>query len=315
MSKILRYDGDVKAFGSNAVGTERTLFGSDTQADDLTSQLTADFLRGWGIVSANEFPTLEDFNAMGYTLSQFIAYLHQMGVPEWNGAQEYHIGSATIFGGKLYLCKTDNHTSITDPATDTVNWSVGLDQSSIVNNLTSTDTTKALSAAQGKVLQDTTVKLTGDQTVAGVKTFSSQPLVTATQGTGANDVLKYGTINTANSAPVKTALNAGGDAPIYACRAWVNFNGTTSPATIRASGNVSSVTRNGAGDYSVNFATAMPDANYAYTLGAKHTAGNLLLNLTQHDTFNPTNTALRLLNRNQAGNNLDSDFLNVAVFS
>ena len=48
----------------------------------------------------------------------------------------------------------------------------------------------------------------------------------------------------------------------YKCRSWVNFDGTTSPGTIRASGNVSSVTRNGTGDYTVNFTTAMPDANY-----------------------------------------------------
>jgi hypothetical protein len=52
-----------------------------------------------------------------------------------------------------------------------------------------------------------------------------------------------------------------GTAPLYMCRAWVNFNGTTSPGTIRASGNVSSVTRNGTGDYTVNFTTAMADDN------------------------------------------------------
>lgn len=47
------------------------------------------------------------------------------------------------------------------------------------------------------------------------------------------------------------------------CRAWVNFNGSTSPGTIRASFNVSSVTKNGTGDYTVNFTNAMPDANYS----------------------------------------------------
>jgi len=66
----------------------------------------------------------------------------------------------------------------------------------------------------------------------------------------------------ANQACVKTALNASGSAPIYACRAWVNFNGTGTPAT-RSSGNVSSITDNGTGDYTVNFTTAMPDANYS----------------------------------------------------
>lgn len=45
------------------------------------------------------------------------------------------------------------------------------------------------------------------------------------------------------------------------CRAWVNFNGTGTVA-IRASFNVSSITDNTVGDYTVNFTTAMPDANY-----------------------------------------------------
>lgn len=57
------------------------------------------------------------------------------------------------------------------------------------------------------------------------------------------------------------ALGNVGTAPVYAARAWVNFNGTGTVA-IRASGNVSSITDNGTGDYTVNFATAMPDTNY-----------------------------------------------------
>lgn len=47
------------------------------------------------------------------------------------------------------------------------------------------------------------------------------------------------------------------------CRAWVNFNGTTSPGTIRASFNVTSVTKNATGNYTLNFTNALPDANYA----------------------------------------------------
>tara|TARA_R110002126_G_scaffold41465_1_gene120522 strand:+ start:53 stop:544 length:492 start_codon:yes stop_codon:yes gene_type:complete len=54
----------------------------------------------------------------------------------------------------------------------------------------------------------------------------------------------------------------GSSAVAYGCRAWVNFNGTGTVA-IRASGNVSSITDNGVGNYTVNFTTAMPDANYA----------------------------------------------------
>lgn len=57
-------------------------------------------------------------------------------------------------------------------------------------------------------------------------------------------------------------FNSTGSAPIYACRAWVNFDGVGTVA-IRASGNVSSITDNGVGAYTINFTTAMPDANYA----------------------------------------------------
>jgi hypothetical protein len=53
----------------------------------------------------------------------------------------------------------------------------------------------------------------------------------------------------------------GSVATAYGCRAWVNFNGTGTVA-IRASGNVSSITDNGTGQYTVNLTTSMPDANY-----------------------------------------------------
>jgi hypothetical protein len=72
-----------------------------------------------------------------------------------------------------------------------------------------------------------------------------------------------------------TATTAGkfsttsGDAPTYACRAWVNFNGTSvtnvggeDRCTIRESGNVSKVVRTGTGQYTVHFSTAMPSTNY-----------------------------------------------------
>jgi hypothetical protein len=64
------------------------------------------------------------------------------------------------------------------------------------------------------------------------------------------------------AARITGALNASGSAPIYAARAWVNFD-ATGTISIRASGNVSSIADNGVGNYGINFTTAMPDANYA----------------------------------------------------
>jgi len=72
--------------------------------------------------------------------------------------------------------------------------------------------------------------------------------------------------------PIKAAAfgsGQSGNAPIFAARAWVNFDGTgtftPNPSTskIRASGNVSSVAKNSTGQYTINFSAQMPDANYA----------------------------------------------------
>ena len=70
-------------------------------------------------------------------------------------------------------------------------------------------------------------------------------------------------------------FNASGSAPVYACRAWVNFNGQGTVA-IRGSGNVSSITDNGTGNYNVNFTTAMADTNYAVVNNAatSYSTGN-----------------------------------------
>ena len=96
--------------------------------------------------------------------------------------------------------------------------------------------------------------------------------VTLTSATLTSATLTSATLTTPtiNSAQVPTIS---GTAPLYMCRAWVNFNGTGTVA-IRASGNVSSITDNGTGDYTVNFTTAMPDANYSVSGTAKSTDNN-----------------------------------------
>ncbi len=65
-----------------------------------------------------------------------------------------------------------------------------------------------------------------------------------------------------SSANFKFNSGYGSVATAYGCRAWVNFNGTGTVA-IRDSANVTSITDNGTGNYTVNFTTAMPNANYS----------------------------------------------------
>jgi hypothetical protein len=98
----------------------------------------------------------------------------------------------------------------------------------------------------------------------------------------------------------------GSVATAYGCRAWVNFNGTGTVA-IRASGNVSSITDNGVGDYTVNFTTAMPDANYAVM--------SLSNGIPLDDGATArTASAFRFNTYNFAGVKFDTSVVNVAVF-
>jgi len=81
---------------------------------------------------------------------------------------------------------------------------------------------------------------------------------------GSNSITTTGSIT--GDISVDALSTATGSAPSYSARAWVNFNGTGTVA-IRASGNVSSITDNGTGLYTVNFSTAISDVNYTISIG------------------------------------------------
>lgn len=112
-----------------------------------------------------------------------------------------------------------------------------------------------------------------------------------------------------NSAP---ALGNVGTAPVYAARAWVNFNGTGTVA-IRASGNVSSITDNGVGDYTLNFTTAMSDANYSSAITSDNT-NTAVLAFGADGTTPRTTTALRLRTANTSGALTDAGVISVSIF-
>jgi hypothetical protein len=94
------------------------------------------------------------------------------------------------------------------------------------------------------------ITINGSGTIDGINTGGLPDGCIATADL-ANNAVTYAKIGTTEQSQV--------------CKAWVNFNGTGTVA-IRASYNVSSITDNGVGDYTVNFTTAMPDANYAATM-------------------------------------------------
>ena len=127
---------------------------------------------------------------------------------------------------------------------------------------------------------------------AAVGTFASSTDAFVVDGTGA---LKF------NS-------GYGSAATAYGCRAWVNFNGTGTVA-VRGSGNVTSITDNGTGTYTVNFSTAMPDANYAVCGSA---FGNVVYLIMSPDGT-PSTTAVRVITNNTTTVG-DNSVVAVAIF-
>jgi len=97
------------------------------------------------------------------------------------------------------------------------------------------------------------------------------------------------------------------------CRAWVNFNGTGTVA-IRASFNVSSITDNGTGNYTVNFTTALSDANYS---AVGMTQGGVTGPTNSSRSLNPISlltTSVQVVNTAGAGSAEDSPIVCVSVF-
>jgi hypothetical protein len=108
------------------------------------------------------------------------------------------------------------------------------------------------------------------------------------------------------------------DNAIYgSAKAWVNYKGT-STQSIRASYNVSSVTRNGTGDYTINFTNALTDANYAVSgVGGNNdsSAGYVVIYQSggQAGTYSPTTSACRILVGQNNGTLVDNTVVCVTI--
>ncbi len=141
--------------------------------------------------------------------------------------------------------------------------------------VTTADATGNLSLLSGTTtvvaVTSTGATVTGTLAVSGVTTLTgglNAALPVLSGGTGVTTKTGTGAVVLGTSPTLTTPTfdsaqltTVSGTAPLFMCRAWVNFNGTGVVA-IRGSGNVSSITDNAAGDYTVNFTTAMTDANY-----------------------------------------------------
>ena len=143
----------------------------------------------------------------------------------------------------------------------------------------------------------------GATTGTGSVVLATSPTITT--GTLTSPTLTTPTIN---SAQVPTVS---GTAPLYMCRAWANIDGVGT-VTLRGSGNVSSVSDNGTGAYTVNINTNITDANYAVVLGAGNTSNATVCKIA--DTPAITSGAVRINTLNSSFAALDVAQVTVAIF-
>lgn len=135
--------------------------------------------------------------------------------------------------------------------------------------------------------------------------------------------MPYGTANVdtiqSSTAGTPVQFNDGNGTQVGTlCRAWVNFNGST--AVIRASFNVSSITRNATGDYTINYTTAFSDTNYATVASTSAWYGTqwnygVSLNTTTSSATqsNPTTTTTRIFQYTISGA-YDPTFVSFAAY-
>lgn len=109
---------------------------------------------------------------------------------------------------------------------------------------------------------------------------------------------------------VDTIKNAAGTREFFPCTAWVNFDGTGT-VVINASGNVSSITDNGVGDYTANFTTLMANVDYGVVVSAENTTGYQVGML---QSGGKSTTSIRVLTGTpHTGANVDSPNVSVSI--
>jgi hypothetical protein len=136
-------------------------------------------------------------------------------------------------------------------------------------------------------------------------------------GTSGNALVSNGSTWISSTPALPAALStASGSAPSYSARAWVNFDGSATPPSIRASGNVSSVARNSNSDFTINFTTSMGDVNYGWaaSAGQNNVTQNLFVSAPNSVAFTTWKTAGALRIRAVFGNlNSDTNPIDVSI--
>jgi hypothetical protein len=227
------------------------------------------------------------------------------------------VNGSTTLNGALTVTGATSLQSVTSTG-ETVNGVLSVTgNTTLVNvtgaNITATGTILAASGTSGSP----GISFSGD-TDTGIWNSAANQISFSTSGAERFRIESTGQIKAVYESTVGTDYNTtihNG----YFCRAWVNFNGTGTVA-IRSSGNVSSITDNGTGDYTVNFTTNMPDADYAiisnqqFDVSASASPTFVGLRASLGTTTLKSTSQYRIVTTNFYGTNTDAEQISSGVF-
>jgi len=132
---------------------------------------------------------------------------------------------------------------------------------------------------------------------------------------GSGNLTVANNLSVTGTAPIPDALStASGSAPSYSARAWINFDMGT--ATIRGSGNISSITDDGVGRFTITMSTAMPDTNYNVTMAVGDDSTSQQMYGLGNNSYTPsfTTTTFRVYASNATPTFQDKDHVHCSVF-
>lgn len=240
----------------------------DKQVQNITVALAS------GALTATLNPTRLDFRSTTVTSgapnTRYLQTAASVTAP--SGAT---LGTTSGVASKLAVLAIDNAGTIEVAIVNTAG-TVVLDESTLIST-TAIDT----AADSANVVYSTTARTNVPFRVVGfitsTQTTAGSWAVTPSNVSGAFQSNLPVVIPDAGVTAAKLSGAQTGTAPVYGYRAWVVFDGTNSVGTnctIAGSGNVTSVYKNAAGDYTVTFSTALPSATYAIAGSALDTAGS-----------------------------------------
>jgi hypothetical protein len=242
-----------------------------------------------GSVVYQTAPSTTGFTAAGTTGQSLLS--GGTGTPTWGtpatatniasgvaGAVPYQSG----VGATAFTAAGTTGQVLTSNGTSAPTWSTN-----IAGNSATSSSCSGNSATATQLQTSRTLAISGD--VTGSASFDGSANATIA-GTIANGVVTYNKLGTNEQKQI--------------AKAWVNFDGTTAtPSTIRSSYNVSSITNNGTGDYTVNFATPMADGNYSVSGSASAAIGQLIMSPDSAAQMTTASCRIYVSNTSAAGDN------------